>query len=299
MNKLQQMQAFVAVADSGSFVRAASAMNVSKTAVSRLVSDLEARLGVRLIQRTTRRLSLTAEGQVFLERCRELLGTVESIEAEVTAHAEHAIGHLRINVPVSYGTMILGPLWPRFLARHPQVSLEVTLADRFVDVVDEGYDLAVRIGNLRPSTLVGRRLGATRLVLCASPGYLRERGEPTHPAELSAHATIGYSLLTTGDQWHFDGPQGPVAVRVSPRMHSNSGYTCCVAALADQGIVLEPMFLVRSHLASGALRELMPAYRGPTFGIHALYPSRRHLAPKVRLLVAFLAEALAGDGRQP
>ncbi|MEZ5652889.1 MAG: LysR family transcriptional regulator [Burkholderiaceae bacterium] len=296
MNKLDQMQVLVAVADAGSFVRAADALGISKTAVSRLVAELETRLGVRLIQRTTRRLSLTDEGAAFVERCRELLGAVEAIEAEVSANVEQAIGRIRVNVPVSFGNRVLAPLWPRFIARHPNVALEVTLVDRFVDVVDEGFDLAVRVGNPPSSSLIARRLGATRLVLCASPGYLRLHGEPGHPHELERHVTIGYSLLTTGDHWHFVGPDGPVSVRVVPRMHSNSGDTCCAAALADQGIVLEPTFLVHEHLASGALRELMPAFRGPEFAIQAVYPSRRHLAPKVRLLVDFLASAL---GRPP
>ncbi|MEZ5659415.1 MAG: LysR family transcriptional regulator [Burkholderiaceae bacterium] len=293
MNKLDQMQAFVAVADAGSFVAAADALGISKTAVSRLVAELEARLAVRLIQRTTRRQSLTAEGRVFLERARELLGAIEAVEAEVSAHAEQAVGHIRVNAPVSYGMMILAPLWSRFLARHPGVTLEVTLTDRFVDLVDEGFDLAIRIGRLAPSSLIARRLAATRLRLCASPEYLRRHGEPQHPGQLADHATIGYSLLTTGDHWHFAGPDGPVAVKVRPRMHSNSGDICCTAALEHLGIVLEPMFLVQAHLESGALRELMPQYRAPEFGIHALYPSRRHLASKVRLLVDFLAQALA------
>ncbi len=293
MDKFQEMQAFAAVVDAGSFVGAAEALKVSKTAVSRLVGELEARLGTRLMHRTTRRLSLTDEGERFHQRCRELLAGVEEAEAEVTARSGSAIGQLRVNVPVSFGLLHLARLWPAFMARHPQVVLEVNLSDRLVDLVDEGYDLAVRITRPSSSSLVGRQLSSTRLVLCASPEYLRRHGTPTHPSELARHAVMAYTLLSTGEHWSFTGPEGEVSVRVAPRMRSNSGDTCCAAALAHQGIVLQPSFLVGAHLQSGALQEMLPQYRSIELGVYALYPSRKHLTPKVRALVDFLAEAFA------
>lgn len=299
MDKLQQMEAFAAVVDSGSFVRAAAALKRSTTAVSRLVGELEARLGVRLLHRTTRKLSLTEEGEVFHARCKELLGGLDEAEAEVAAHAGEAVGQLRINVPVSYGLLRLAPLWPDFIARHPRVVLDVTLADRLVDLVDEGYDLAVRISRLPASSLVSRRLASTRLVLCASPEYLRRHGAPQHPSEIVHHAVITYTLLAMGEQWPFEGPEGALTVKVAPRMRSNSGDTCCAAALHHQGIVLQPSFLVGPHLASGALVELLPQYRSLQLGIHAVYASRKHLTPKVRVLIDFLAEALRDDGAGP
>ncbi|MGE0314971.1 MAG: LysR family transcriptional regulator [Lautropia sp.] len=291
MDRFQEMRAFVAVVDAGSFVRAGDALNLSKTAVSRLVGDLEARLGARLLYRTTRRLSLTPEGEVFHERCRQLLDGVEAAEAEVSAHAVEAVGQLRINVPVTFGLLHLAPLWPAFMALHPKVALDVTLADRLVDLVDEGYDLAVRIARLQTSSLVSRQLTSTRLVLCASPEYLRRHGEPAHPADIARHAVISYTLLASGDQWAFDGPQGPVSVKVSPRMRTNSGDTCCAAALQHQGIVLQPSFLVGPHLASGALLELLPAFRAIELGVYAVYPNRKHLTPKVRVMIDFLVDA--------
>ena len=285
------MRTFVAVAEAGSFVRATETLKLSKTAVSRLVSDLEARLGARLLHRTTRKLSLTPEGELFLERCRQLLDGVAQAEAELSVHAGEAIGLLRINVPVTFGVLHLAPLWPRFMALHPRVTLDMTLSDRVVDLVEEGYDLAVRISKLRASSLVSRQLTTTRLVLCASPQYLQKYGMPGHPSEIANHRVIAYSLLSTGDQWAFDGPEGPVTVKVTPRMITNSGDTCCAAALQHQGIVLQPTFLVGPHLVSGALVEVLPQFRAVELGVYAIFPTRTHLTPKVRALIDFLIEA--------
>ncbi|WP_395703264.1 LysR substrate-binding domain-containing protein [Aquabacterium sp.] len=291
MDKFQEMRAFVAVADAGSFVRAADALGVSKTAVSRLVGELEARLGTRLLQRTTRKLSLTPEGEVFQERCRQLLEGVAEAEAELSLQTGEVSGQLRLNVPVTFGLLHLAPLWPAFMARHPKLVLDITLSDRLVDLVDEGYDLAVRIARLQASSLVSRQLSSTRLILCASPDYLQRHGMPAHPSALAQHAVMSYSLLSMGDQWTFDGPGGPVSVKVAPRMRTNSGDTCCAAALQHQGIVLQPSFLVAAHLASGALVEILPQFRSIELGIYAVFPTRKHLAPKVRALVDFLVEA--------
>lgn len=291
MDKFQEMRAFVTVVDMGSFVRAADALELSKTAVSRLVGELEARLGTRLLHRTTRKLSLTPEGELFHERCRQLLTEVAEAEAALTSHAGEAVGRLRLNVPVTFGLLHLAPLWPAFMALHPKVELDVTLADRLVDLVDEGYDAAVRIARLQASSLVSRQLSSTRMVLCASPEYLRRHGTPAQPAELAQHAVITYTLLSTGDRWEFEGPEGPVSVSVSPRMRTNSGDTCCAAALQHQGLVLQPTFLVGPHLSSGALVEVMPQYRSMELGVYAVYPSRKHLTPKVRVLIDFLVES--------
>jgi DNA-binding transcriptional LysR family regulator len=291
VDKLQEMRAFVTVFDMGSFVRAADAMNLSKTAISRLVGQLEARLGTRLLHRTTRKLSLTPEGEVFHERCRQLLDGVAEAEAELTAFSGEAIGQLRLNVPVTFGLLHLAPLWPAFMALHPRVVLDVTLSDRLVDLIDEGYDLAVRIARLQASSLVSRQLTSTRMILCASPEYLRRHGVPEHPSEIARHAVISYTLLAMGEQWEFEGPRGPVSVKIVPRMRTNSGDTCCAAAVQHQGIVLQPSFLVGAHLASGALVEVLPQYRSVELGVYAVYPTRKHLTPKVRALIDFLVGA--------
>lgn len=288
MDRFLEMQTFAAVVDAGSFVGAADVLGVSKAAVSRHVNELESRLGVRLLHRTTRRLSLTPEGEVFLGRCRDLLSSLEEAEAEITASSDTARGLLRVNVPVTFGIRRLAPLWGAFRDAHPQVRLDITLADRVVDLVEEGYDVAIRIGTLTSSSLVSRKLTVTRLVLCASPEYLAARGTPAHPDELTGHAVIGYSYWSGGDEWRLEGPQGPVAVRTRACIHSNNGDTCRAAALAGQGIILQPDFVVGDDVAAGTLVELMPAYRAGELGVHAVYPSRRHVAPKVRALIAFL-----------
>lgn len=289
MDRLSEMQALVAVVDAGSFVKAAESLGLSKAAVSRQVANLEARLGVRLLQRTTRRLSLTEEGRAFVERSRELLASLDEAEAEVTSRSVVAAGRLRVNAPFSFGIRHLAPLWGEFRRRYPQVELDVTLNDRVVDLVDEGFDLAVRIAALPSSTLICRRLAATRIVLCASTGYLKRAGRPRHPEELRKHATIGYSYSASGDEWSFGGPQGRVDVRIQPWMHSNSGETCRAVALAGQGIILQPDFLVGEDLRTGALEELMPEYMADSLGIYVVYPSRKHVSPKVRALIDFLA----------
>jgi DNA-binding transcriptional LysR family regulator len=174
---------------------------------------------------------------------------------------------------------------------RPKLALDVTLADRFVDLVEEGYDLAVRIARLPSSSLISRRLASTRLLLCASPAYLRKHGTPARPSELAAHDVVSYSLLSMGESWAFEGPDGPVVTRVSPRLRTNSGETCCAAAMRHQGIVLQPSFLVAPWLQSGELVEVLPQFRSIELGIYAVYPSRRHVTAKVRLMIDFLVAA--------
>lgn len=292
MDKFQEMRVFTAVADSGSFVSAADSLAMSKAAVSRFVSELEQRLGVRLMHRTTRKLSLTQEGEVFLARCREILASIEASEAEITTHSDRASGFLKVSVPVSFGVKHLAALWSEFLELHPRVSLDVQLADRVIDLIDEGFDLAVRIARLPDSSLVSRQLASTRLVLCASPEYLARRGRPLHPSELAQHEVVAYSLLAIGDQWQFAGPDGPVTVKVKPRVWTNNGDTCVRAAVGGTGLVLQPTFLLAQELASGQLVEVLPEYRSIELGIYAVYPTRKFVLPKVRALLEFLSEKL-------
>lgn len=294
MDRFQEMRVFAAVVDAGSFVGAADALNLSKAAVSRTVSELETRLGVRLLHRTTRKLSLTAEGDVFVLRCRDVLASVEEAEAEITRHSGEAVGRLKVSAPFSFGVLRLGPLWGDFLAAHPRIELDITLSDRFVDLVDEGFDVAVRIARLHDSSLVSRRLSSTRMVLCASPRYLKEHGRPKQPSDLAGHAVLAYSLLASGDTWEFQGPGGTETVKVNPRMRTNSGDTCRAVALAHRGIVLQPSFMVDEDLRAGRLVEVMPQFRSHELGVYAVYPSRKHLLPKVRVLIDYLAAALEG-----
>ena len=292
MDKFLEMKTFAAVVDGGSFVQAADALDMSKPAVSRHVAELEQRLGVRLLQRTTRKLSLTEEGRLFYGRCKTVLADVEVAEEEITAKSVAVKGLIKVNVPVSFGLLALAPLWPDFMTSYPDVELDITLADRIVDLVEEGYDLAVRIARLPNSSLVSRKLASTRLLLCASPAYLKKHRKLKHPSELAGHAVLSYSLLATGDQWDFEGPEGKVSVTVKPVMRTNSGDTCIAAARKGKGVILQPSFMVGADLASGALVELMPDYRSSEFGIFAVYPTRQYVSPKVRALIDFLSKAL-------
>jgi DNA-binding transcriptional LysR family regulator len=294
MDRFQEMTVFAAVVDAGSFVGAAEGLDISKAVVSRLVAELENRLGVRLLHRTTRKLSLTEEGQSFYARCKTLLAGVEEAEAEVTIQTGQARGVLKLNVPVTFGILNLAPLWGTFLSQNPAVTLDVTLSDRVVDLVEEGYDLTVRIGRLSSSSLVSRQISSSRMVLCASPAYLKRQARPAHPSQLTTHTIISYSLLSNGDHWEFTGPKGLVKVKVTPRMKTNSGDTCVRAALDGLGIVLQPSFIVNQHLDSGKLVEILPGYQSAELGIYAVYASRHNVPPKVRILIDYLVRAF-GD----
>ncbi len=297
MDQFKEIESFVTVAQLGSFVQAADKLGLSKAMVSRHVSDLEARLGVRLMQRTTRRLSLSEAGADYLQRCVQILAELQEANATVSASAVQAQGLLKITAPLTFGIRHLAPLWGEFLRVHPRVELEVNLNDRLVDLIEEGYDLAVRIGQLTSSTLIARRIAGTRLVLCASPRYLQQAAPIRALDDIVQHAVIGYTYLATGEQWRFSGPQGARSIEVRPRLRSNSGDTCRAAALADQGVIFQPTFLVGEDLQAGRLVQILPQYAGPELDINVVYPSRLHLSHKVRAMVEFLATAFAQAGR--
>lgn len=290
MDKFQEITTFTAVVDAGSFVKAADRLNMSKAAVSRHLVDLETRLGIRLLHRTTRKLSLTEEGELFYQRCKEILEAIESAENEITSHTDDVSGHIRINAPFSFGIRKLAPLWGIFHQKYPKVTLDVVLSDRLVDVVDEGYDVAIRIAALSSSTMVSKKLTDTRIVLCASPEYLKKHGTPTKPADLVNHQVINYSYWAGKEEWSFDGPKGKESVHIKPFMQTNNGDTCLVAAIAHQGIVLQPSFIVGDAIRAGDLVEIMPKYKSIELGIYAIFPTRKHIAPKVRVLIDFLVE---------
>lgn len=290
MDKFKEMQAFVAVADTGSFVNAADQLETSKAAVSRYVADLEQRLGARLMNRTTRRLSLTDEGQMFLVHSKETLALVRDAEEEIQNKRNNAVGLIRINAPVTFGILHLAPVWGKFTELYPQVKLDVTLSDRVVDLVDEGYDFAIRIASLPSSTLITRKLATTRMVTCASPRYLKDKAKLTHPNDLIDHSVIGYSYWATGDVWVFDGPEGEVHVKTRPKIHTNNGDTCKGAALAHQGIILQPTFIVGDDIQKGLLKEILPEFKSIELGIYAVYSSRKLVSPRIRALIDFLVK---------
>ena len=285
------MRTFTAVVEAGSFVGAADELEMSKAAVSRYVAELESRLGARLLNRTTRRLSLTEEGEVFYARCTELLSGVAAAESELTSRSGEAVGALRVSAPVSFGILHLAEIWGQFKKLHSKVMLDVTLSDRVVDLVEEGFDLAIRITTaMQNSSLISRKLASTRMVLCASPDYLKRAGAPQHPTELAQHSVLAFSYWSARDDWSFDGPTGPVSVTTHPCIRTNNGDTCRAGALQDQGVILQPTFLIGDDLRSGTLVELLPEFRAGELGVYAVYSSRKHLSPKVRLLIDMLVE---------
>lgn len=297
MDQLRQIEAFCAVVQHGSFVQAAERLDWSKAVVSRLVMELESRLGTRLLNRTTRKVSVTDSGAAYFERCRSLLDELADADREAAAASTTPSGLLRINAPVTFGNLHLAPLWGEFLKLHPQVELDITLTDRMVDLIEEGFDLAVRIGRPQDSSLIARGLTTDRVVLCASPGYLRLAPPLRQPQDLADHSVIAYSLWSGGDSWtltHRDGTRDKVAVR--PCLRANSGDTCRAAALADQGVIFQPAFIVGPDLRAGRLVELLPHWQGPELAVQALYPSRQHLSGKVRAMVDFLAQAFRQPG---
>jgi DNA-binding transcriptional LysR family regulator len=290
MDKFKEMQAFATVAELGSFVKAADALETSKAAISRLVSELEERLSCRLMNRTTRRLSLTDEGHAFLAHCKEALGLVKEAEEEIQNKRDHVAGLIRINAPVTFGVLHLAPLWGKFTEKFPEISLEVTLSDRVVDLIEEGFDLAIRIASLPSSTLISRKLASTRMVTCASPKYLRGKRKPSQPQDLQGHSVVGYTYWASGDEWIFQGPDGEARIKTQPKIRANNGDTCRAAALAHQGIILQPTFIVGEDIQRGNLVELMPEYKSIELGIYAVYPSRKLVSPRIRALVDFLVQ---------
>ena len=297
MDALTDIAVFVRVVERGSFTLAADDLDLSRAVVSKYLSRLEERLGARLLNRTTRRLSLTEAGAALFEASRGALERIEEAEAAVAQLQSEPRGRLRVSAPMSFGILHLGPALAEFARRHPRVTLDVRLDDRFVNLVEEGVDVAVRIGNLTDSSLVARKLATTKAVACASPGYLAEHGEPETPEDLASHNCLVYSYLSTANVWRFTSPDGreiPVAVNGTFRI--NNGIVLAEAAVAGHGILVSPSFYVAELLRSGRLKRILGLYRLRELGIHAVYPQRGHVPPKVRAFVDFLAQRF---GRKP
>lgn len=286
------MRVFVAVAEHNGFSAAAKALSLSTTGVTRHIAALEARLGTRLLHRTTRRISLTTAGTAYYQRCLDLLADFDDAEASVRAQAVQPSGTLRVNAPVSFGIARLGPVLAAYRQQYPAVTLDLTLSDRVSDLVEEGFDLAIRITRQPAPNLIARRLADAQLLLCASPAYLSRAGTPRHPHDLADHQCLAYSYWADGNVWKLRGPDGEIAVEIGGGLRANNGDLLRQAALDGMGIVLQPDFLVGDDVASGRLVPVLPAYGLPSIGIYAVYASRSHLAPKVRSFIDHLVESL-------
>ena len=290
MENLSAMIVFARVVEAKSFSTAARQLGMSKSTVSKHVSRLEDRLGARLLNRTTRRLSPTEVGLAFYERCARIATEVEEAEAAAMRLQSSPRGTLKVNAPMSFAVLHIAPAIPEFVARHPELSVDMTMNDRVVDLIDEGFDLAVRIGELPDSSLITRRLAANRLVVCAAPAYLARHGAPRVPAELGAHNCLGYTLGATPNEWRFLGPGGEHRVRVSGNFQANNGDALRRAAREGLGVVTLPTFIAGEDLRSGALRAVLADYALPESAVYAVYPHNRHLSTKVRAFVDFLVE---------
>ncbi len=289
MDRLKQIESFVAVATKGSLTAAANAEGVAPAVIGRRIDALEERLGVKLLMRTTRRITLTHEGSAFLEDCQRLLADLANAEASVTAGGVKASGHLRVTAPAGFGRRHVAPLVPGFLARHPDVSLSLNLSDRVVDIVNEGVDCAVRVGDLPDSSLVSVRLAENRRLCVASPGYLQRAGTPQHPAELSRHECLTLSSEASQTRgWAFTIDGEVVHQRPSSRLDCNDGQVLHDWCLAGLGIAWRSTWEVEREVSSGRLVSLLNAFASPANGIYAVFPHAKHLPLRVRLWIDFL-----------
>lgn len=290
-DSLPAMAVFVNVVESGSFSGAARTLALSKSAVSKTVSRLEESLGTRLLNRTTRKLSLTEAGRAYYEGCRRMLNEAESANQAVHRLTDAPRGTLRVNLPMSFGILQVAPLLPAFLERYPEIDLDAAFEDRVVDLVEDGYDMAVRVGVLADSSLIARRLAPNRRVLCAAPSYLEQHGTPQSPEALAAHSCLLYSYQASGDTWRLYGPEGERSVRVSGRLRLNNGDAIRCAAVAGLGIAYLPTFMVGPDLQAGRLVAVLSEWMdGDQGAVHAVYSSGRHLSPKVRVFIDYLVE---------
>jgi DNA-binding transcriptional LysR family regulator len=289
MDRLASMQAFVQVVDSGSFAGAAKRLAASPAAVTHHVQALEDRLGVQLLNRTTRRLSLTEVGRTFYQHSAQILAQVEEAERSATLLQTTPRGLLRLNTSEGIARVVM-PLIAEFTAAHPEMSFDVVLTDRMVDMVEGGFDLALRAGPLPDSSLISRKLALGKLILCAAPDYLARRGAPQRPEDLAGHNCLIYQML--GNEWRFNGRAGDVAVAVSGNLRSNSLEAVRRAALSGQGIGLLAAVVVAEDLQKGALVRLLPEYDANEVVIQAVYPASRHLSVKTRSFLDFLAQRM-------
>ncbi|HZV53463.1 MAG TPA: LysR family transcriptional regulator [Rhodocyclaceae bacterium] len=294
MDQLESMRLFVRVAELGSFAAVAQQLGVARSAVTRKIASLETQLGVKLIARSTRRLNLTSAGAGYLEKCREILTLVEAAETELAEERQIPRGQIRISVPLIFGLRYLAPLLLEFGRLYPEVALDMDYSDRRVNLIEEGIDLSIRITDFLGPQEVARRLSSSRMVTVAAPSYLERHGEPQHPAELSAHECLNYTLSATA-AWQFlvDGQWRGFPVH--GRLQANNGDVLLEAAVMGLGITCQPTFIAAAALAAGSVQEILRDYPVPELGIYAMLPGNRHVPHRVRVLVEFLAIRLGPE----
>lgn len=292
---MEDLEIFVNVVEADGFTAAAALMNMTVTATSRRVKALEERLGVRLLNRTTRRISLTEAGQIYFDQVRRILSELRDAEEQLSQLSGSARGTLRVTAPMTFGVRRLAPWIARFADAHPQLQVQLHLDDQTIDIVGQGLDMALRIGYPRDSSLIARPILPVARYVCAAPAYLQKWGAPQTPLDLLRHSCLHYDNLSVREEWTLNGPDGPEAVEVQGRLCSNNGEVLCEAAVQGLGIVLLPDFMVEQALAENRLQRILEGFEPPPFTLYALYPSRHFVPTKIRLLLDFLILA-AGQG---
>ncbi|MEL7025140.1 MAG: LysR family transcriptional regulator [Pseudomonadota bacterium] len=296
MSRFEELESFVAVVEAGSITAASDRLSVAKSAVSRRLSSLEARLGVQLINRTTRVNDLTSSGRAFYQQATRLLSDLAEAESAVARSGGTLTGELRLALPLSFGVRHMAAPISDFLQANPEVTCEVDLNDRRVDLVADGVDLALRIGNLQDSSLIARKLFDASMTVCASPGYLARAGVPQHPSDLSAHAVLVYANVADPNTWEFTLPEAaPLFVPLTPRVSSSNGDLLTAMAEQGQGVIRQPTFMLEASLRRGSLVPLLEDFPLRTIPAHAIYPQTRHLSYRVRAFIDHLVDWFEGE----
>lgn len=295
MDKLLAMEVFVHVVDAGGFTRAAQQLQMPKATVSTLLARLESTLGAKLLNRTTRRISVTADGAAYYERCLRILGEVKDSEEALSSSSSTPSGRLRVEVPHGLGTKVIIRALPQFYAQYPHIQMEMGCSDRTVDLIEEGVDCALRGGELADSTLIARRVGVLKFVTCASREYLFEHGVPQHPRELLQHQCINYFSARSGKIYDWDFRRGDEQLQfaIPGRFAINNSDAYLQAGLAGLGVIQQPMFMLQPYLASGQLQLILNDWTSEPIPLHVVYPHNRHLSAKVRAFVEWVAQLLA------
>lgn len=290
MDKLNSMSIFIEVVNASGFTPAAEKIGLSRAQVSKSVMQLEQHLGTRLLNRTTRRVSLTETGRVYYERCKTILNDIEEIEGIAGEQTTKPHGTLTLSAPTTFGILHLKDAIPAYIKQYPQVQISLSLNDRFVDVVSEGFDLVLRIAELDDSSLIARKIAPCKRVFCASPDYLKQNGIPMVPQDLAIHHCLIYSNELKPDTWILHGPNGIESIKVNGPVCADNGDILRASAISGLGITLLPTFIVGSDINEGRLQQVLPDYCPPEISIYAVFPSRRYLSAKVRTFVDFLSE---------
>jgi DNA-binding transcriptional LysR family regulator len=290
MDKVASLRAFLKVMETGSFAEAGRQLRLSRSAVSKYVAELEESLGVQLLNRTTRHVSTNESGQMYFERALSILSELDAADQAVSQAQATPHGLLRVNAPMSFGTLRLGPAIADFMGEYPKIQLQLVLSDDLLDPVQDGFDVTLRIAELESSSLIARRIVPIDRVVCASPDYLAQHGTPTHPRDLREHAALTYGFLLTGNQWKLTGADGDHWIQPSWSLCANNAEVLRDVAVKGHGIALIPTFIAGDALHTGALKIILADYHAPPLTLYAIYPPTRHLSVKVRLFIDFLVE---------